>query len=141
MAIERTSEAAALIAQNKERFGLSNLELVVGEAPEALRGLPVPDGVFVGGSSGNLAGILAAAVAANPAVRICATAITLETVADLLACVRELGLRHEEVVQLSVARGQMAGDRHLMRANNPVYLVSADGPARGDEVGEDGPCW
>lgn len=142
IAIERNPEAAALIERNRERYGLANLRLVEGEAPDVLRDLPAPDRVFVGGSAGKLLAILVAAVAANPAVRICATAVTLETMAELLACARELGLRHVDIVQLSVARAQAVGERHLMRANNPVYLVSADGPActEGQTEGVDEVC-
>lgn len=133
---ERAPQALALIAQNKERFGLPNIEVVAGEAPGMLQGLPVPDKVFVGGSAGRLEEILAAAVAANPSVRVCVTAVTLETLSELLACVRELGLCHADIVQVSVARARLLGGHHLMGANNPVYLMSADGPACGEGLGQ-----
>ena len=128
LAIERNPEAVALIEANRARYGLSNLQVVQGAAPEALEGLDAPDRVFVGGSSGSLDGILRAALAANPAVRLCVTAITLETVADVLACVRALDLRNVDICQVSIAKAHEAGAYHLMQAQNPVYLIVAEGP-------------
>ena len=128
LAIERDPEALALIERNKERFGLSNLRIVPGSAPGALVGLPAPDRVFVGGSQGSLEAILQAALAANPDALLCMTAVTLETLASVLGCVKNLGLCEVDIFQLSVSRAHEAGSYHLMRAENPVYLVSAKGP-------------
>ncbi len=127
-AVERTEQACALIEANRQEHGLTNLHIVAGEAPDALTGLPAPDRVFAGGSSGALAEIVSAALTANPAVRICIAAVTLETVSDALACVRSLSLHDVDIVQLSVAKAREAGRYHLMQAANPVYLVTACGP-------------
>lgn len=135
-AVERAERACELIEANRRAFGLDNLHIVAGEAPDALAGLSAPDRVFVGGSSGHLAEIIGAALKANPAVRICIAAVTLETVSDALACVRSLPLANADIVQVSVAKAREAGHYHLMQAANPVYLVTADG-AQDDEVN---PC-
>ncbi len=49
IAIEREPARAALIARNAAALGVPALRVVVGEAPEALHGLPPPDAIFVGG--------------------------------------------------------------------------------------------
>ena len=105
---------------------MANLVIVAGSAPEALEDLPAPDRVFIGGSSGTIGEVVACAARKNPAVRICATAITLETVADLLACLRDNGVEGADIVQVSVARADELGSYHLMRAENPIYLVTFD---------------
>lgn len=128
-AVEKDADALALINRNKERFGLPNLNIVAGVAPNALRELPVPDCVFVGGSSGRLADIVDAALAANAGVRICVAAITLETLSAALGCVRELALKDVDICQVSVAKAREVGAYHLMQAHNPVYLVCAAGSA------------
>lgn len=128
LAIERDARALELLVQNKAAFGLVNLRIVAGEAPTVLEGLPAPDCVFVGGSGGRLEGILRAATSANPMVRLCITAITLETLTALLSCVEDLGLQNVDIAQVSVAKARKVGHSHLMVAHNPVYLVSADGP-------------
>ena len=127
-AIEHSPEALGLIEENRRRFGLPNLHVVAGSAPAVLVGLDAPDRVFVGGSAGSLEAILRAALAANPAVRLCVTAVTLETLSCLLACVGSLGLREVDICQVGIARAWEAGAYHLMRAENPVYLVTAEGP-------------
>lgn len=125
-AIEKKQEALELLTQNREAQKAFNMSIVEGEAPLALESLPAPDRVFIGGSSGSIAGIIDAAVSANPNVRICATAVTLETLSDLLACLRNRDVHDADIVQVSVARAATAGSYHLMRAENPVYIVTVD---------------
>ena len=133
-AVERSEEARELLRANTQAFGLTNVCVVAGTAPEALGGLPPADRVFVGGSSGSLEAILAAALDANPAVRLCMTAVTLETLAEALRCMDALGWQNVEFAQVSVAKSRVAGSHHLMEAANPVYVISADGPeVRADE--------
>ncbi|MGI6755925.1 MAG: precorrin-6y C5,15-methyltransferase (decarboxylating) subunit CbiE [Atopobiaceae bacterium] len=126
-AVEKSLPALNLIYQNVEQFGLTNVEVVDGTAPSVLSVLPAPDRVFIGGSSGELAAIVAAAVAKNPQVRIVVSAVSLETITAVLPAFRASNLTHIECVQLSVARAREAGQYHLMRAENPVYLFSAEG--------------
>ena len=59
-AIERESEGIRLLRENCRRFGLKHVDIIEGEAPEALNGLPLPDRVFIGGSGGQLQPILEA---------------------------------------------------------------------------------
>lgn len=126
-AIEKDEDACALLERNKELFALPNLCVVAGAAPEALGGLPAPDRVFVGGSSGKLEAILRAVLQANPQTRVCVSAITLETLSDALQCIRELCLEDAEIVQVSVAKSHAVGSYHLMRTHNSVFLITFGG--------------
>lgn len=126
-AIERKSAAVALLEQNKTRFSVENLTVVNGEAPEACADLPAPSHVFIGGSNGNLRRILSLVLEKNPKARIVATAISLESVAELTACMQELAFAETEVVSLQVARDKKAGGYHLMTGQNPVYLFTMQG--------------
>ena len=133
LAVERSEEACALLKENCARFGLTNLRIVAGEAPEALAGLPAPDRVFIGGSSGALRDILRVCLKANPGATFCVTAISLETLSSLTSCIAELELCEVDIRQVSVARAQRMGAHHLLRAENPVFIVTAKGPgARSD---------
>jgi precorrin-6Y C5,15-methyltransferase (decarboxylating) len=60
----------------------------------------------------------------NPAVRIVAAAVTLESVAELTGIVRDFQFAEHEVLCLTSARGRVAGDYHLMTGQNPVYLFT-----------------
>lgn len=123
-AVERGEEACALLEANRRRFGAWNLAVVRGTAPEALRGLPKPDAVFVGGSKGHMAEIVASAFAANPDARLCVSAIALETLSAALESLTARGL-DAEVTQIGVSRTKAAGALHLLTANNPIFLITA----------------
>ncbi len=58
-AIEHKEEGFKNITTNIKRFGCYNIVPVFGRAPEAVRNLPDPDSVFIGGSGGSLAKIIA----------------------------------------------------------------------------------
>ena len=125
-AIERKREALDLIRENARRFGTDNVTVVPGEAPEALDGLPAPDGVFIGGSGGKLPEILEAVFAKNPKARVVLNAVTLETVAEAVACMKKWNLQEEEVVQLNVSRARRAGAYHLMDGPEPYLYHQYD---------------
>ena len=118
-AVEYKGEACALIRANRERFG----ELAEGRAPEALADLPAPDGVFIGGSEGELLPILEAALGRNPAARFCVTAIAVETLGVAVAAFTQLGMS-PQVTQITGARSRRAGERNLMLGQNPVWIVT-----------------
>ena len=125
-AIEQKAEAVALLEKNKAALGLTNLHIVPGTAPEALRDLPAPDRVFLGGSSGNMEAILRCALEKNPAVRVVVNAVTLETTAEILRCFAALDLTDTDMVQVAATRTRKAGRYHLMDAQNPVWIVSGE---------------
>ena len=122
-AVEQKTEALTLAARNRENLGAWNLRLIEGKAPEALRNLPTPDAVFVGGSGGRLREILCAIHEKNPAARICVSAIALETLNTAVQTLRELD-RQVEIIQIAVSRGKAVGGLTMMLAQNPVYLIT-----------------
>ena len=121
-AIEYKENAVELIKQNAEKFSLDNLNIIHGMAPDACKNLPAPTHAFIGGSSGNLNEIIRLLLEKNPSVRIVVTAVSLETIAELNACIKEFD--EAEVVSLSVSRSKKAGGYNLMTAQNPVYIYT-----------------
>lgn len=126
-AVEKKEDAVALMQENKKLFHVPNLHIISGSAPEALYDLPAPTHVFIGGSSGNMEEILRLALDKNPHVRIVATAIALETVAELSRCMDELPFAEADCLSMTVANGKKAGAYHLMTAQNPVYIFTFQG--------------
>ncbi|MBQ3380031.1 MAG: precorrin-6A reductase [Clostridia bacterium] len=122
--IEKREEAAKLIEKNKESFGLDNITVIRGLAPEACEDLPTPTHAFIGGSEGHIKDIADVLLKKNPNVRIVATAVSLETVSQLNSLMKDLGFTYTEVVSLSTARAKTAGEHTLMRAENPIYIFS-----------------
>ena len=136
-AIEKSVYALDLLEKNKKAFGTSNLTIVPGSAPQALADLPAPDRVFIGGSSGELGEIVETAIAANPRVRICATAVTLETLGLLIAQLKKLEIDDADIIQVAVSRADKVGSYHLMRAENPIYIVTFSPASEGEPEAAD----
>ena len=126
-AVEKNPDAVELLQKNRCRFGVDNLEIIEGYAPEALEHLPTPTHVFIGGSSGNLKEICMLLLRKNPRVRMVMNAITLETVSEALQVLKELDVKQPEIVQMTVARSREVGRYHMMMGQNPVYIISCEG--------------
>lgn len=122
-AVECKEEACRLIETNRRRFGAWNLSMIAGKAPECLRQLPPPDAVFIGGSKGMMAEIVAMIHQKKENARICITAIALETLQASISALTACGWT-ADVTQISVSHAEKASSLHLMMANNPIFLIT-----------------
>ena len=120
-AVEKKEEAAELTEENARRFSMDQIVCIRGEAPQAFRNLPAPDGVFIGGSGGRLAEILEEI----PGKRFwfLVTAVTLETLREIEALTKRQEISGFFVRQLAVSHMEERGSSHLFLAENPVYLA------------------
>jgi precorrin-6Y C5,15-methyltransferase (decarboxylating) len=128
-AVERDAEALPLLAENRRRLGAYNMRVVEAEAPEGLEKLPPPDRVFIGGSGGHLRQIVRAALDKNPAARLVIGAVTLDTLEEACACLKDEGLE-ADVRSVGVTHVQRVGGYRMLKAQNPVWLI-AGGKADG----------
>jgi precorrin-6Y C5,15-methyltransferase (decarboxylating) len=123
-AVERDPTQLDYLRENRRRFGAGNVQVIAGEAPEALRDLPAPDAVFVGGSGGHLHAILHAAVdRLLPDGSIVANFASVEHLTEALGIARARSWA-SEVTQLSVARGAEIAGATRFAALNPVFVAS-----------------
>ncbi len=125
IAVERNPLRAAATARNAAALGVPGLEVVEGEAPAALAGLPAPDAVFVGGGAA-VPGLLDACRSAlSSGGRLVANAVTLEGEAALLDFrARRGGDLRRVAVSRSEPVGAFSGWKPLM----PVTQLSATVP-------------
>ncbi|SJZ37084.1 precorrin-6Y C5,15-methyltransferase (decarboxylating) subunit CbiT [Selenihalanaerobacter shriftii] len=124
--IERKIEGIDLIEKNINKFKLDNINVISGEAPQALEGLPSANRVIIGGSGGRLAEILEI-VDQNlkPEGRIVVNAITLETLLD--AKQNLLDLNYElDIVTVNITRTKEVGDYYMLEGQNPVYIIAGE---------------
>lgn len=122
-AIERDGEALPLIRKNALKHRAANIDVICGEAPEALYNLPAPDAVFIGGAGGNLAEIIDLILDKNQNARIVVNAITLETIHLAVSAFEGAGIT-PETVQVSVSKTRKLGRYNLLTAQNPVFIIS-----------------
>jgi precorrin-6B C5,15-methyltransferase / cobalt-precorrin-6B C5,C15-methyltransferase len=117
VAIEARTDRAARIRRNAAAFGVPELDVIEGRAPEALAALAAPDAVFIGGGAQD-AGVLDAAIAAlKPGGRLVVNAVTLETEAELIARHAALG---GTLTRIAIARADSVGGKTGWRAAMPV---------------------
>lgn len=124
-AVECREDAISLLRENRLRFGADNITVVPGIAPQVCAELPAPTHAFIGGSGGSLRAVIDLLLAKNPHVRIVATAVSLETLAELTACMDRFA--QSQVVSLSVARSRALGAYHLMNGKNPIWIFTMEG--------------
>lgn len=127
-AVERDPEGAGFVRENCARYGVENVTLIEGHAPEALVGLPAADAVFIGGSGAALTEIMAyVAAAVRPGCRVVLNLATVENLAQTQAILRDLAWSFTTAcVNLAYAE-PIAGLTRLAPAN-PVFIVSTTRP-------------
>lgn len=114
--IERDPDQLARVQRNALRHGV-RVDLVDGEAPDALSPLPDPDAAFVGGGGSNVV----CAVAERRPRRVVVALAQLERVAEVRAA---LGAYDTEAILLQTSRLQPLGAGTRLVPANPVFLVS-----------------
>ena len=124
-AFEMKEDALELLRLNRERFHCDNMEIVAGEASEKMAGCPVPDCVFIGGSSGNMGKMLDSLYARNPECRIVIDVIALETLCTVVEYYKEKPDYVLDVVNIASAYNKKLGRYNLMMAQNPIYIITA----------------
>ena len=117
VAIEARADRAARIDRNASAFGVPDLEVIQGEAPEALAGLQTPDAIFIGGGASARGVLDACMTALKSGGRLVANAVTLETESELIA-------RHAahggQLARIAVSRADQVGNKTGWRPAMPV---------------------
>jgi cobalt-precorrin-6B (C15)-methyltransferase len=127
LAIERDEEVASLIRRNCDRFGVTNVEVIEGSAPECLKDLsPRPDCVFIEGGR-DLKPILQQAwKSLGTQGRLVAIATNLESLYAISEGLAELHARNIEVVQSTVNRLERRGTSQVFAAVDPTFILSGE---------------
>ncbi len=123
-AVEMRKAACDLIRKNAEKFGLKNIRIIEGKAPEAFEGLEPPTHAFIGGSTGSLKDMIDVLAMAPGSVRVVINAVSLETLAEIQGLLAEYEISDLSIEQISVTRSRELGNYHLMTAENPVVITS-----------------
>lgn len=124
-AIEKNVADAANARANAQLLRTTNYTLLEGKAPDQLDTWPDPDAVFVGGSGGELAGLIQLVLSRlKLGGHLVMNFVTFENLATATGALAATGADWE-VVQLQAARSQPILDMHRLAAQNPVWIVTA----------------
>ncbi len=127
VAIERDEEVANLIQLNCDRFGVRNVQVVTGNAPQCLKQISIlPQRACIEGSKG-IKPILQQVWEYLPSTgRIVVTAASLEALYEVSESFTQLHARNVEVVQAAVNRLETRGNSRRLMAVDPLFILSAE---------------
>lgn len=127
IAIERDEDVATLIRKNCDRFGVNNVEIKEGSAPDCLVDLEsLPDRVCIEGGRPVKDILTAVWKLLNSEGRIVATASNLEALYLLSEGLAEVQARNIEVVQAGINRLEKRGLHQTFAAVDPVFILSGE---------------
>lgn len=127
-AIEKNAGDAENAAANRVQLGIHNYHLRNAKAPNGLQEWPDPDAVFIGGSGGELAQLIAVCLARlQPGGWLVMNFVTVENLAVAMETLKPMQVQWD-VTQLQTARSKPILDMHRFAAENPVWIVAAQRP-------------
>ncbi|MDJ1182756.1 precorrin-6y C5,15-methyltransferase (decarboxylating) subunit CbiE [Roseofilum casamattae] len=123
-AIEKTAAGIGLIEQNARHFQVSNIISIQGMAPQALRQIPPPDRVFIGGTGDALSTVLACAVASLlPGGKVVMALATVEHLHEAIAWLNRHNLFYR-LLQVQLSRSIPVGRFTRYTPLNPVTILT-----------------
>ena len=125
--IERNDEAVELIHKNKEKFGLENLNIIKGMAPDGLKDLNTKfNKIFIGGSAGNLVEIIKYSYdnLVEDGILVL-NFIVLENISTAVEELKKYNFKDVDICQIIVSKNRKVKDFNMMMAENPIYVITA----------------
>jgi precorrin-6Y C5,15-methyltransferase (decarboxylating) len=128
-AIEMDPDDHALIRENAGRLGVTNLNPVLGRAPEAWAPLPDPDAIYVGGSGRDVSMLVEQAWSRlKSGGRLVTACNSIENLAAMHSLLRSRS-SDASYWMINIARGIEQLDRIRFEAINPIFLIAATKPS------------
>jgi len=117
IAIEARDDRAGRISRNAHAFGVPDLAIVEGLAPDACTDLEAPDAIFIGGGA-STSGVMETCITAlKPGGRFVANAVTLETESAIIA---QHAMRGGTLTRIALSRADTVGRKTGWRQAMPV---------------------
>lgn len=125
-AVEVNPEGVQLTEKNREKFAVDHLQIHQGKAPEILKEIAVMDGVVIGGTKGAMKEIFEVLQEKlRPGGRLVINVLTLENLSLAHEMLKSYDYRDIEVIQIAVSKGHSVGNLTMMKAENPIFILSA----------------
>lgn len=126
LAIDYDKNAIELTKKNIEKFGLSNVSLIHGNAKEKITELEPADAIFVGGTGKDTAEIVELCQDKLKAGgRIVIGTILIETLYTILQILDKLQFDSVDITQVTISKSRKTSTGTMMLARNPVTIISA----------------
>ncbi len=126
LAIDYGENAIELTKKNVEKFGLSNVSLIHGNAKEKITELETADAIFVGGTGKDTAEIVELCQdKLKSGGRIVIGTILIETLYTILQLLDKLQFDSVDITQVTISKSRKTSTGTMMLARNPVTIISA----------------
>lgn len=123
-AIESNPLAQELIEDNLKKFNVTNVTLLKGLAPEVFPQAPISK-VIIGGTRGQMDPIFSR-LEAYPVKKVVINTITIENTYKALEALKAYGYKNIEVTQIGVSRSYPVGSVTMMKAENPIQIITGE---------------
>lgn len=124
--IDFDPKAIELTKKNMEKFHVSNITVISGNATDKISELPTADAIFIGGTGGDTKDILKLCEGKlKSGGRIVIGTILLETLVAVLDAIEKLKFSSIDVTQITVSKSRKTSTGTMMLARNPVTIISA----------------
>ena len=118
--------AIELTEKNLKKFGITNYQLVEGNAKEKILEFPEADTVFIGGTGGDTRDIVELCQnKIKSGGRIVIGVILIETLYSVLQTIEKLDFTEIDITQITIGKSRKTSTGTMMLARNPVTVISA----------------
>ena len=125
-AVDFDSKAIELTKKNLEKFGVSNVKIILGNAKGKISQLPDADAIFIGGTGGDTKEIIELCEdKLKSGGRIVIGTILIETLFSVLSSIDKLNFKSVDVTQITISKSRKTSTGTMMLARNPVTIISA----------------
>ncbi len=125
-AIDFDSNAVELTKKNLEKFDVSNVKVILGNAKEKISELPEANAIFIGGTGGDTQKIIELCQnKLKSGGRIVIGVILIETLFSVISIMEKLNFTSVDITQITISKSRKTSTGTMMLARNPVTIISA----------------
>ncbi len=124
--IDIDPNAVELTKKNLEKFQISNVSVILGNAMQKINELPIADAIFIGGTGGETAEIVQLCESKlKQGGRIVIGTILVETLYSVLNIIEKLSFSSVDIIQVTISKSKKTSTGTMFLARNPVTIISA----------------
>src|SRR5574340_317623 len=124
--IDIDPNAVELTKKNLEKFQISNVSVILGNAMQEIDELPIADAIFIGGTGGETAEIVKLCESKlKQGGRIVIGTILVETLYSVLNIIEKLKFSSIDIIQVTISKSKKTSTGTMFLARNPVTIISA----------------
>ena len=126
LAVDYDENAVELTKKNMEKFAVTNISVIHGNAKEKILELEEADVIFIGGTGGDTKEIVELSEnKLKSGGRIVIGIILIETLYSVLQVLEKLQFESVDITQVTISKSRKTSTGTMMLARNPVTIISA----------------